>query len=166
MSNVPAAHISHQTSQRLRIKIPSKEGDASYFLSLKNLFSRYKGIERLEVNSVTGSALFVHTVGQKSILKYAETNNLFRLANANKLSSLRGTTLSTTISETFKSMNNKVKEFTGGDADIPVAAVVSLLGIGIYQIGRGKAMSLSWHVAFWYALNIFLQSLPKDYKGK
>ena len=157
---LPDAHISHLTSQRMRIKIPSKKGDAAYFSSLKDQFSKYQEIERLEVNVMTGSVLFVHNLNEKEIAKYARNNNIFILKKLNHSSSR----ISKSITEYFKDIDKKVMGITGGEMDMGTLAFLSLLGTGIYQIGRGNFMAVPWYTAFWYALNICLKS--QSGKGK
>jgi hypothetical protein len=157
---LPDAHISHLTSQRMRIKIPSKKGDTSYFSYLKGQFSKYQGIERLEVNAMTGSVLFVHNLNEKEIARYARNNNIFILKRTNNSSSK----INVNITESFKDIDKKVRGITGGEMDMGTLAFLALLGTGIYQIGRGNFMAIPWYTAFWYALNIFLKS--QSGKGK
>jgi len=38
-------------------------------------------------------------------------------------------------------------------------AILSLLGLGLYQILRGNFRAPPWYTAFWYALGIFTKSL-------
>ncbi len=151
---LPDAHISHLTSQRMRIKIPSKKGDAAYFSSLKDQFSKYQGIEMLEVNAVTGSVLFLHNLSVKDIAGYAQNNNIFSLKRLNHSPSR----VSEGITESFKEIDKKVRGITGEDMDTGTLAFLALLGTGIYQIGRGNFMAIPWYTAFWYAFNIFLKS--------
>ncbi|MGB3940029.1 MAG: hypothetical protein WBK96_00885, partial [Candidatus Manganitrophaceae bacterium] len=60
--------------------------------------------------------------------------------------------------ESFQDANRKVERFTGGEVDLPTLAFVGLLGFGIFDMTRGKTAAPVWHVAFWYALNIFLSN--------
>ena len=46
--------------------------------------------------------------------------------------------------------------------DLGTASFGALLIMGIYQISRGNFMAPAWYTAFWYALNIFLKSKPKE----
>lgn len=157
---LPDAHISHLTSQRMRIKIPSKKGDDVYFSSLKDQFSKYQEIESLEVNAVTGSVLFLHNMNANGIAKYARNNNIFSLKRVNHSSSK----VSESIRESFKDIDKRVRGITGGEMDMGNLAFLTLLGTGIYQIGRGNFMAIPWYTAFWYAFNIFLKS--QSGKGK
>ncbi len=151
---LPDAAVSHITAGRMRIKIASKKGDAAYFSCLHERFSSCEGIERLEVNALTGSVLFINPADIKVIAAYAEANKLFKLGRSQPDT----TPFSNTIAKTFKAFDKKTKSFTGNDMDIPGAAFLVLLGVGIYQISRGNFTAPAWYTAFWYALNIFLKS--------
>lgn len=151
---VPDAYLSHMTSGRLRLKIPSRKGDISYFASLGKKLSGLDGIEKVEVNPLTGSALFIHTVDSKMIAEYARANNFFYLNRTNPSPS----NLHQRVSETFSGLNNQIKGFSGGELDMGAMAFLILVGAGIYQISKGNIAALPWYAAFWYALNIFLKA--------
>lgn len=156
---LPKAHISHQTSGRLRIRIPSQKGNAAYFASLKERFSSFPGIQKIEVNPLTGSVLILHQIDLKQIdfkmiSDYTEQSGLFRFEQLNHSAG----SVSQRVVETFQDVDRKVEKFTGGEVDLPTLSFVGLLGIGLWGMARGKTAAPAWHVAFWYALNIFLNS--------
>lgn len=151
---LPAAYVSHRTPNRLRIKIPSKKGDSVYFTYLKNHLSVYQGIEKTEINPITGSVLVVHTLDERKIVTHAEDNKLFKISNLRTSS----TGLSESILQTFRDLNAKITTSTKGFANIPDIIFLTLLGVGIYQISRGNFTAPAWYVAFWYALNMFWKS--------
>lgn len=156
---LPKAHISHQTSGRLRIRIPSQKGNAAYFASLKERFSSFPGVQKIEVNPLTGSVLVLHTIDLnkidfKMISEYTEQSGLFLFEQSNHSAG----TVSQKVVETFQDANRKVEKFTGGEVDLPTLSVVGLLGVGLLGMARGRTAAPAWHVAFWYALNIFLNS--------
>ncbi|MCL0062218.1 hypothetical protein M1N49_00765 [Thermodesulfovibrionales bacterium] len=154
------AFIVHLTPRRVRVKIPSKKGDVSFWESVKKQFSDYHGITIIEVNPVTGSALFTHTEDIGMIGKYAQANNLFRFKDLKQDLTNEATTLRQRISKTFEATNNHVKRLTGGNLDVPVTMFLILIGVGIYQISRGNIMIPAWHTAFWYALGMFSNLKP------
>jgi len=153
---LPHAYISHQTAERLRIRIPSKRGDAEYFNWLKEQFSSLKGIKKLEVNPLTGSVLIIHNSNKESLMEYAMANNFFSLKGLDSYP----TGLQRRVSETFNGFNTQLKELTDGELDIGGLAFLILLGAGIYQISRGNITAIPWYAAFWYALSIFLKAKP------
>ena len=157
---LPEAYISHSILHRLRIKIPSKKGDAAFLASLKDHFLRLEGVEKVEMNAITGSILLIHTLDPVKIAQYAERQLLFRIEGLN--TRYKQTFVSRKISETFQDMNKRVTVSTKGFANIPDLAVLTLLGLGIFQISRGNFMAPAWYAALWYALNIFLKSQPLE----
>jgi hypothetical protein len=155
---LPEAYLTHLTPGRLRVKIPSKKGDGSYFLSLKERFAHFPGVEKIEVNPLTGSLLVLHNldlqnIDRKALSDYTEMSGLFKL----QFVSNPPDSASDTIHKTYWEANEKVKRFTDGQIDLPVLAFTGLLGAGMIDMGRGNLAAPAWHVAFWYALNIFLQ---------
>lgn len=148
---LPHAQVSHITSERLRVKIPSKKGDIAYFSSLKDQFSKYSGIETVEVNSVTGSVLFIHAMDIKAMADYAEENGLFKLGNLGPPS----TSLSWAISESLKESDRRMKHFSGGTLDFPGLVFLGLIGAGLYQAIRGNFTPIPWYTAFWYGFGVY-----------
>ena len=151
---LPTAFISHRTTGRLRVKIPSKKGDRSFFQSIKEQFSGLKGIEAVEINPLTGSVLIVHGTDEKTIGGHAAANGLFIVQELNAAPA----GLQRRISRAFGSVNSQLKSATSGEIDIGGLAFLVLLGFGVYQISAGNLTALPWYAAFWYALNIFLKS--------
>ena len=151
---LPPALISHRTTGRLRVKIPSKKGDGAFFQSLKERFSILEGINAIEINPLTGSMLILHSSDERTIAGYALANNLFMLQELG--SSPAG--LQRRISKAFVSIDSQLKSATSGEIDIGGLAFLVLMGFGIYQISVGNLTALPWYAAFWYALNIFLKS--------
>ncbi len=153
---IPEAVLSHTTSGRTRIKVPSMKGNAAYFSALQDHFAHFQGIEQIQANAMTSSVLFMHAADLKAIATFAEEHSLFRLG----ISRSRTTALSGSIMKSFNDFDKQVKKFTGNELDVPGAAFVTLLGFGIYEISRGNFAAPAWYTAFWYALNVFLKSLP------
>lgn len=150
------AYIAHSTSDRLRIKIPSKKGDTRYFHTLKERFQCLQGIERVDVAPFTGSVLFAHKTDPKTIAVFAGANGLFVL---NETARPVNPPLSRRIADGFKGFDKKIKDFTAGELDIPGIAFLFLVAFGVYQISIGNFTAPAWYTAFWYGLNIFLKGL-------
>jgi hypothetical protein len=156
VSDLPEAYLVHRTPGRLRLKIPSRKGDISYFASLGKQLSGLDGVDKVMVNPLTGSALFIHNANRAMIAEYAMANNLFSLKRLDSYP----TGLQQRVSETFNGFNAQMKVLTCGEIDMGGLAFLALLGAGIYQISRGNIAAIPWYAAFWYALNIFLKAKP------
>jgi len=154
---IPEAVLSHTSSGRSRIKVPSRKRDTSFFSALQDHFAHFEGVGQVEANALTGSVLFLHSVDLGKIAAFAEEQSLFRL----RIIKSGTTALSGNIVKTFRDLDKGMKKFTGNELDVPGVAFVTLLGLGIYEIGSGNFAAPAWYTAFWYALNVFLKSLPE-----
>jgi hypothetical protein len=152
----PKAVVVHRTSQRLRIKVPSKKGVEEYFDAVGKRFARTKKVERIELNSSTGSILFTGPeIDVEAIARFAAERDLFELQTAGA----GRKTLAGALSGSLGGVSKKVHQFTGGEIDLPTIAFVTLLSIGVVQILRGRFGAPPWYTAFWYAFGIFTKSL-------
>lgn len=149
--------MSHAITGRMRVKIPSKRMDSSYFASLKDQLTKKEEIIQVETNPMTGSLLIHHRLDSQTISDYAESAGLFMVAMQNP----KTTPLSQKVTGAFKDFDKNVKGFTGGELDIPGIAFIVLTGLGVFQISRGNFAAPAWYTAFWYALNIFLKANDK-----
>jgi hypothetical protein len=147
----PFAYISHRSENRVRIKVPSKKGDKSFFSAAVDFFASQSGILKVTTNDVTGSILLIHSIQPEKIMKSAEKQRLFTSRSSR-------TPLSNKVIEVFKGLNKKTTSCTEGYANLPDLTFLSLLGLGLYQISRGNFTAPAWYAAFWYALNIFLKA--------
>lgn len=153
---IPDARINHQTSERLRLKIPSRKGDTLYFLTLKQELSKYDGLKKIDVNHVTSSILIVHTEADfNEIIHYAEEKKLFKIDK----SVVPANTVSEVVIGGFHYINKMIKGLTKRELDLPLAAFLVLVGVAIYQIARGNFRAPAWYTALWYGMNIFLKAM-------
>ncbi|MCU0833636.1 MAG: hypothetical protein MUC77_04245 [Chromatiaceae bacterium] len=53
----PRARIAHQTERRLRLRIDERRRDLVYFLGLYEYLRRLPGVEEVQADPLTGSAL-------------------------------------------------------------------------------------------------------------
>jgi hypothetical protein len=153
---IPEAVLSHTTPGRLRVKVPSRKGDAAYFSVLKEHFAHFEGVKQVEANALTSSVLLIHSADLKALAAFAEEHALFKLRKLGPQAS----SFSGKFAGAFSDFDRRVKRLTGSELDVPGVAFVTLLGFGIYEIGRGNFTAPAWYTAFWYALNILLKSLP------
>jgi hypothetical protein len=154
----PDAYVSHHTAGRFRIRIPSKKGDAAFFESLKALGGQFPNIHEVQVNPVTGSLLIKHSLDPATMEELARK---YFPEQARQIDS-PSSNIHRQVTETYHQVDTKIKKFTGGEMDMGTLSFGALLIMGIYQISRGNFMAPAWYTAFWYALNIFLKSKPKE----
>lgn len=154
---LPDAAVAHRSRGRVRIKVPSKKGDQSYFSLLRERLLKHPGIKEVKVNPTTASALIIHELDDKTLGNIADDEKLFDLG----VLVLEKAHLPGYLRDIFKGFDSKVKTFTGNELDVRTLTFLALLAVGAFQIGRGKTTTPPWHQAFWYALNIFLKGEGK-----
>jgi hypothetical protein len=153
---IPVAHCVHRTATRIRIRIPSRKGDKTFFTSLQEQLGQFEQVTGSKVNHLTGSVLIFYTGNFTAIAEFAESRNIFSLMKTRRKPTIMGATVAT-----YKNLDNKLKKLSGGELDLPIAAFLALLGSGVYNIARGRFVVPHWYNAFWYALNIFLKAREK-----
>ncbi len=154
---LPIAQCVHKLPARARIRIPSRKGDGFYFSALRERLHRCEQVTGVETNYRTGSVLIFYSGDFAAIAGYAEKEGIFRLAG--KIHNPDALTHVTVA--TYRRLDSQVKRLTGGEIDLPGATWLALVGAGVYKIARGNFAAPAWHVAFWYALNIFLFARAK-----
>ncbi len=148
---IPEAYMSHRAPGRLRIKIPSKKGNHSFFSTLLDRLAKCPGIEEVKVSPEIGSALILYTGDTKAVTEFAKKNDLFHL----KLVRRPRKTFFENVADTFRGYDKNLKQITGGELDISTLVFLSLLISGIWQIARGNLGMPAWYTAFYYALGVF-----------
>jgi copper chaperone CopZ len=147
----PDAIVAHRTAGRLRLRVPSKKGDALYFASVRDALSAIEGVESVEVSPVTGSVLVRHTAPFAAI-KAAGPRDLFNIVETAQTET---TALHDSVSTIFGSIDDRIKGITGRGVDLAGLAFLALVAAGVYQIARGNFTAPAWYTAFWYALGLF-----------
>jgi Heavy metal associated domain 2 len=152
------AVVSHSSPGRLRIKIASLKGEEKALAEWKEQLAQCPGVSSVDISPVTGSILLIHQTSIDAIAEYARRKELFLLQQARQIQGRGSGNLHQNITETFKGMDEKVRNLTDGDMNMGGLAFVVLVGAGVIQILNGNAGALPWYGAFWYAFNIFLKS--------
>ena len=159
---LPVAKISHQTSERLRLRIPSRKGDSEYFDLLQNKLANISGVETLKINPSTSSVLIVHKGNGADLIEFGKQNNLFALEEDKSPSYHNALTKG--VVGGFNFLNNIIKKIFKHELDVPAIAFIALISVAIYQIARGNFRAPAWYTALWYGMNIFLKSLAHKEK--
>jgi len=147
---LPEAHVSHCTTNRLRIKIPSKKRSAAFFRTMEECFATLPGIESVEANPLTGSVLVSHHSDERSIREWIQKRRIVSLKEVHR----KRTTLRQDITRGAKTVNTRIASVTGGQVDLWDVAGLSLLSAGIYQLLKGNFMAPAWYTLFWYAFGL------------
>jgi hypothetical protein len=149
----PRAVVIHRTRGRFRVNIDSGKGNPDLLDSIVGGLSRCAQVESVSANPLTGSVLVHHTGERIDILRYAERHSIMTTNLPRQRTALVRSTLAA-----YRAADSRVRQFTGGEWGVPDAAVVGLLGTTALQIVRGRVAIPPWHSAFWYAINLFMQT--------
>ncbi len=162
MANVqPVAILRHQSPGRLRLQVPSQKGNGFFFQSVMGSLSNLPGVERIEINPVTGSILLIHSTDAERIAQYARENGLFEIrSDRTHVSSFHQA-----AAKAFHTLDGQARALTGGGINLGALASIALIGAGTYQILRGNFAAIPWYTAFWYGLNLILKSRPGGGSG-
>jgi hypothetical protein len=159
----PEAFVVHRTSDRIRIRIPSRKGDAAYFLSLAEdpkLKQRYPCIR---TNPLTGSVLICsREIDVEVVAELAEERGFFAIRTGEQTSRY----LAQDVGASLGRLNRQAASFLG-IGDLAGIGFLSFLGMGFYQILRGRLVLPPWYTAFWYAFGIWgLLKVAENLSGR
>jgi hypothetical protein len=153
---VPKAAVTHHMKNRMRLKIESRRGDASYFSSLADKISEAFPAWSVAANTITGSLLVEgDALDLEALSKLCKNENIFTIEAGH--CDDRG--IAPSVVAPLYSANRQIKEISGGRVDLPAALFISLLLFGLVELIRGKWKTPPWYTAFWYAFGLYSKSL-------
>lgn len=160
---LPRASVCHQSARRLRIKIPSRRGDAGYFSKAVAALSRLRRFDRLAANPQTGSLLFeADAVDAGEIAGYAAENGIFALQTA----PVENRPILHGVIGPVRQADRVLRSLTAGKIDLPSGIFLGLLASGLYQLARGRISQPPWYTALWYAFGLAtMYAVEKSVKG-
>lgn len=154
------AYVVHALPGRLRLRIPAKRGDESYFADLLERLPHRREVADVTVNASTGGVLVRLNPGfaAADLAAGAQALSLFELQPTpmppsrvpKKHSALM------TATEGFRTVDRLVVEATGGYLDLKSSVFLVLVAMGIRQIVRGHFM-VPGFTFLWHALNMMLE---------
>jgi hypothetical protein len=149
MPELPQARVCHFTTGRLRVKIPEKRRDETFFDTVKERLATWDSIEQVDVNPLTASVL-VHFSDVGSLFaENALRNDLFALDYDALEAAFEAPALTEWVKQRWKDADLAVRRATSGAADLRSAVLVTLLVAGTYQLFRGNiaapAATLLWY---------------------
>jgi hypothetical protein len=138
-TQLPVAYISHQMVGRLRLRIPARKGDPSYFDRVADCFEVDPDIEYVETNPLTASILIIHHTDSEALLERGVRDGLFMVGawrDAGHSTAQRP--LLSTVSAQINRADERVLRLTEGSMDLHELVFLGLVGAGALQILRGN----------------------------
>jgi len=149
----PCAYVKHRLPGRVRLKIPQKKGDIGYFDRIAQLFGKFPGVTRLQLNPVAASVLICHDGTEAQfgkISEFAQAKGLFRIAEPppEEVFSMPHQPIATLTSAGLNRFDESLMELSQGLIDSRSLFMLTLTGLAFHQIVRGNIMtpaaSLLW----------------------
>lgn len=127
------ALITHQIGDRLRIRLPARKGDTSYFTQVEQVLGRFEGVASCETNPLTGSILLWFDGDLDALIAYTARESLFLLEPpVEKKSSLIDG-----VSEGLYDLDDAIKRRSDGSLDLFELLFIGAIGAGVIQLVRG-----------------------------
>jgi hypothetical protein len=138
MNEIPAGRIVHVTPNRVRVKVPEKRRDASYFGAALAELGERPTVERVEVNPATATIL-VHTSDSLALIATLKREGPFAIveqAAAEQLDPFIH------VRRTLSGWDEQVRHWTGGRYNASRASAVLAVGAVVaLQFVRGRRLS-------------------------
>jgi len=133
--SVPRASIVHRMPGRVRLRVPEKRDDATYFGELESALRGVDGVAEVVVNPTTASVLVHVELEAEPVLRAAEALGLFEIAEEPP----RGTPIAH-LYERLREADRRLALRTEGRWDLATLGFYALLGGSAVQLVRGKFM--------------------------
>jgi Heavy metal associated domain 2 len=147
---LPIAIVAHSARGRARFKIADRRRQEEFFATAADRLGAAPGVERVEVNPLTGSILVHHESSVSALSGYAEANGLFRLEG-------QPVRVSNLMRQRALWADHQVRAYSGESLDLKSLGLVLLLGMGTLQLIRGQLAAPAVTV-FWYAAALLATS--------
>lgn len=156
--------IAHQTSGRVRMKIASAKGNPELLKKISETFGVIPGIERVSVNSVTGSIILHYDaesrlVNEKlaknmishghSAMPGSEIDELARKIESEAEFLAQRSEAARIVVDLFKKLDREIKLATNNLIDLKIVLGVGVIGLTILEMGANAATPV------WLTLAIF-----------
>lgn len=147
MPDVPTGRVVHRTHHRLRIKVPAKRRDKSYFTNARQRLSRVPTVDAVEVNPLTASIL-IRSSDPGSVLEALALEGPFTIGGLE--SEGEPAQLLDQVRQQLAEWDQMVQEWTGSRHDSRAYIFMALvLGAG-FQLLRGDIFAPA-STLLWYA---------------
>lgn len=154
--NKPAkAYLVHRSPGRLRLRIPERRHNRSFFAELRKRLAECPSVNRADADPVTGSILahFDERPGREAaILVEALEAGIGALIDV-ELSPPPPAHIAHRARHHFSRLNGAVRDYTGGGTDGTGLVILVLFLSSIWQIMQGQILAPAAQL-LWYAMQI------------
>ncbi|MCX7770144.1 MAG: hypothetical protein N2202_03575, partial [Proteobacteria bacterium] len=122
---LPDAEVCHITKGRVRIKIPSKKGNKSFFDELRNTLINDGFAKEVSINPSISSFILYTEENLDNIKTYAREKNLFELKTIDEE---KRKVINYTIKQAYNNLDSKLKRFFNNEIDLGSTVFLTLIG--------------------------------------
>lgn len=133
---LPTAYVAHQAGERLRLRIPARKGDAAFFTRAERDLAGCAGVAYAEANPLTASVLLHYHGDLADLAAAAAAGQLFSLEPPQPPSR----SVLDIVSDRVERLEQLVLHSSRGAVDLDTLLFVGLVGAGVVQIARGRAL--------------------------
>ena len=134
---VPVAHIEHQLPGRVRLRVPSKRGDVSFFERVVKELSRHPAIWELAASPLTGTITLQYSEPLQAIMEAAAALTLFETGGPKP---------------GVKAAESKRPSRRSESARLAGGIAAGLSGLSLYQAARGNVIGNAVE-SFWLSFS-------------
>jgi hypothetical protein len=135
MTNTPDCHVIHASPRRVRLQIPSKRYDRSFFGELRDELSQRPGVTRVDVNPATTSVV-IHAADTGKLAELLQASGLRLLEAPPKNEAEPAKLLQLT------KLDQRLRPWIGDRTNVARVSVFLLVGASIaFKIARGNQFS-------------------------
>ena len=134
---VPVAHIEHRLPGRVRLRVPSKRGDVSFFERVVKELSRHPAIWELAASPLTGTITLQYSEPLQAIMEAAAALTLFEAGDPKP---------------GVKAAESKRPSRRGESARLAGGIAAGLSGLSLYQAARGNVIGNAVE-SFWLSFS-------------
>jgi len=150
MPSPPAARISHFTPRRLRIKVPEKRRDRTFFDTVADRLATWESIEGVETNPLTASVLIHFSDLEKLLLEAALKNDLIDIDFDAAFGDATEPAVTQAAVQSFQTADNALRRWTQNQIDMRGLLFVLLFAGGVFQLLR-RRLDAPAPTLLWYA---------------
>ena len=133
---LPIATIAHALNDRIRFRILSRRGNATYFARLEQAFAASEAVSHVETNPLTGSVLLYHNTSIDELADDALARGLFRVQPHVVLPNKGLDAAATWLDEADRRLRRASQE----TVDMQEFLFIGLVGASIVQLLRGSIL--------------------------
>ncbi|MGD8618514.1 MAG: hypothetical protein PVH54_04930 [Gammaproteobacteria bacterium] len=131
------ACIVHQIRGRMRLRIREKRQNTGFFDAVITQLESLPGIERVTVNTSTGSVILYHELPNNEMLVEQLLDTGMFVFSAE---TVRQSSVFNPLRSSLSGIEQAIKSGTAGNVDLRTLAFLGMMGLTLHQVLRGQVL--------------------------